>query len=192
MEIHHTTYFIHGYSVGSDHSPVQIELNIENGEVRKSTFKMNISHLQGEICDTLSECWNKLLGDTSFFSKIRYISRMYRQESKKIARGNKREELDTRANLEIAVANLHEDIYNADKQREVNVMRQVLDGIETRKTRGAAIKARVKWQKLGDKCSAKFFKSVWQKNPNALMTELKVNHGRIFTRQEDLQKMCYE
>ena len=140
MEIHHTAYFIHGYSVGSDHSPVQIELNIENGEVRKSTFKWNISHLQGEICDTLSECWNKLLGDTSFFSKIRYISRVYRQESKKIARGNKREELDTRANLEIAVANLHEDIYNADKQREVNVLRQVLDGIETRKTRGLQLK----------------------------------------------------
>ena len=192
LEIHHTAYFIHGYSVGSDHSPVQIELNIENGEVRKSTFKWNISHLQGEICDTLSECWNKLLGDTSFFSKIRYISRVYRQESKKIARGNKREELDTRANLEITVANLHEDIYNANKQREVNELRQTLDGIETRKASGAAIRARVKWQKLGDKCSAEFFKSVRQKIPNALMTELKNNHGRIFTRQEDLQKICYE
>ena len=50
----------------------------------------------------------------------------------------------------------------------------------------------MKWQKLGDKCSAKFFKSVWQKNPNAFMTELKDNHRRIFTRQEDLQNMCYE
>ena len=80
----------------------------------------------------LSECWNKLPRDASFFSKIRYISKVYRQVNKKIARGNKREELDIRANLEITIANLHEDIYNANKQGEVNVLRQVLDGIETK------------------------------------------------------------
>ena len=115
--------------------------------------------------------------DASFVSKIRYISKVYRQISKKIARGNKREELDIRANLKIVVTNLHEDIYNADKQGEVNELRQTSYGIETKNARGAAIRARVKWQKLGDKCSAEFFKSVWQKNPNALITELKDNHG---------------
>ena len=45
LEIYHTTYVTHDYSVGSDHLPVQLEINIGNGEVRKSTFKWNISHL---------------------------------------------------------------------------------------------------------------------------------------------------
>ena len=130
--------------------------------------------------------------DASFFSKIRYISRIYRQVSKKIARENKNEELDTRANLEIVVANLHEDIYNTYKQKKINDLRQTLDGTETRKARGTAIRARMKWQKVGDKCSAEFFKFVRQKNPNVLMTEFKDNHGRIFTRQEDLENICYK
>ena len=77
LEIYHTAYFIHGYSVGSDHSPVQLEISIGNGEVRKSTFKWNITHLHGETCDILSECWNKLPRDASFFSNIRYISKVY-------------------------------------------------------------------------------------------------------------------
>ena len=45
LETYHTAYFIHGYSVGSDHSPVQVEISIGNGEVRKSIFKWNITHL---------------------------------------------------------------------------------------------------------------------------------------------------
>jgi hypothetical protein len=32
-------YFIHGYSVGSDHSPVQLEIAIGDEGVRKSAYK---------------------------------------------------------------------------------------------------------------------------------------------------------
>ena len=39
LKIHHTAYFIHDYSVGSDHSPVQLKICIGNGEARKSTIK---------------------------------------------------------------------------------------------------------------------------------------------------------
>ena len=35
----HSSYFIHGYSVGSDHSPVELEVTIGQGEVRRSTYK---------------------------------------------------------------------------------------------------------------------------------------------------------
>lgn len=37
--MHHMTYYIHGYPVGSDHSLVQLELSIGSMEVRKSMFK---------------------------------------------------------------------------------------------------------------------------------------------------------
>jgi exonuclease III len=49
LDINHTAYFIHGYMVGSDHSPVQIEVSIGSGEVRKTTYKWNVSHLK-EFC----------------------------------------------------------------------------------------------------------------------------------------------
>lgn len=39
MDIKKMAYYIHGYSVGSDHSPVQIEICIGSGEVRRAAFK---------------------------------------------------------------------------------------------------------------------------------------------------------
>lgn len=77
-----------------------------------------------------------------------------------MAKKHKREELYARANLETATARLHEDSYNEDKQREVNKYKNIIEGIEDRKARGAKIRARIKWQKVGDKCSGDFFKSV--------------------------------
>jgi hypothetical protein len=41
-------------------------------------------------------------------------------------------------------------------QGEVDQYRRTIEEIETWKARGASIRSRVKWQKVGDKC-AKFF-----------------------------------
>ena len=120
LKIHHTSYFIHGHSVGSDHSPVQIEIGIGDGELRKSTYKWNVDHLKDEACELLKECWKKLPEANSFFSKLRHISKVFRQFSKRKAREYKKKELDTRAKLEVAVATLHEDVYNIDKQGVVS------------------------------------------------------------------------
>ena len=46
LGINHKAYFIHGYPVGSDHVPVQIELHIGSREISKSTFKWNVTHLK--------------------------------------------------------------------------------------------------------------------------------------------------
>ena len=59
-----------------------------------------------------------------------------------------------------------------------------------RKARGATIRSRVKWQKVGDKCTAEFFRSVRQKKSQAIISELKAKHGRSFTRKEDLGEIC--
>ena len=67
-----------------------------------------------------------------------------------------------------------------------------MEEIETRKARGATIRARVKWQQVGDKCSAEFFKSVRQKNSQSIISELRDEHGRCFTRKEDLDKICLD
>lgn len=105
---------------------------------------------------------------------------------------NKKKELYARANLERATARLHEDIHNEVKQGEVNKYRGIVEGIEDRKARGATIRARVKWQKIGDKCSGEFFKSVRQKNTQAIIFELRDNKGRSFNRREDLETICLD
>ena len=78
MEISHKAYFIHGYPVGSDHAPVQLESNIGSGETRKLAFKWNIAHLKGETTTKLHEIWERLPRDAAFFSILRHITRFYR------------------------------------------------------------------------------------------------------------------
>ena len=68
----------------------------------------------------LKEKWDSLPSDALFFSRLRYISIFYRKLSKHIAKEHKMAELNTRENPEIATTNLHDDIYNVNKQGEVN------------------------------------------------------------------------
>lgn len=49
---------------------------------------------------------------------------------------HKREELYARANLETTTAKLHEDIYDINKQGEVNKYKSIIEGIEIRKEKG--------------------------------------------------------
>lgn len=169
------TYFIHGYLVGLDHSPVQMELCIGRSEARKSAFLRNVAHLKGENVAKLSEKWISLPKDMSFLYKLRHITRYYRQYSKQKVKENRWEEFSTKAKLEVATTSLHDDIYNVEKQGEVNQLENILKDIEIRKAKGAAIKSRVKWKKVGDKCSCEFFKLVRQKNTQSIILELQDN-----------------
>ena len=51
------------------------------------------------------------------------------------------------------------------------------------------VRSRVKWQKVGNKCTAEFFKSVRQKNSQAVISELKDNNGRLFTKRECMLRL---
>ena len=104
--------------------------------MRTSTLKWNVTHLDGEISDLLSDKWAELPTQASFFSKLRIISRIYRQVSKRKAREMRKLELDTKVKLEIATAKLHEDAYNIVKQGEVSQLYDTLGGIKTHKVRG--------------------------------------------------------
>lgn len=110
LDIIQTAYFIHGYAVWSDHAPVQIEVKIGSGETWKIAFKWNVSYLTGEFLGQLKEKWVGLPTNATFFFKLRHISRLYRQFSKNKAKEHKREELNARANLEVATAKLHDNI----------------------------------------------------------------------------------
>ena len=82
--------------------------------------------------------------DANFFHKLRNISRFYRQACKQKTKKNRRLELDTKAKLEVAIANLHEDVNSFEKQGKVNRLKNIIDSIETRKAIGTAIRSRVK------------------------------------------------
>ena len=192
LNIRIATYFIHRYAVGSDHAPVHIEVNIGSREERKGAFKWNTTHLKGELREKLEERWVSLPEGANFFFKLRNISRFYRQACKQKTKENRRMELDTKAKLEVAMANLHKDVNSFEKQGEVNRLKNTIDSIETRKVIGAAIRSRVKWQQVGDRCSKEFFKSVRQKNTHMVITELKDKHGKSFTKKEDLDRICLD
>lgn len=63
--------------------------------------------------------------------------------------------------------------------------------METKKVRGAAIRSRVKWQNVDDKCSTKLFKTVRQNNTQAIISKL-WDKQRSFTKKEDLEKICLD
>lgn len=68
-------------------------------------------------------------------------------------------ELDLRTKLEVAIATPHEDAYNSVKQGEISRISTAIDELENRKAKGETIRTKVKWQIVGDKYSAEFFKS---------------------------------
>lgn len=192
LRIHQKKYFIHGYKVGLDHTLVQIEISFGKKEARNMAFKWNVSYLRGEIIDLLEERWKRCPNDASFFYKLRHITRLYRQISKQKARDFKKKKLDTGADLEKATAEMHEDVYNEAQQGEVSRLKHKLDELKTRKARGVAIRSRVKWQKVGDKCTSEFFKSVRQKNSQSIILVLKDSHGKSFMKREDLEKIVFD
>ena len=128
-----TSYYIHGYSVGSDHFPVQLEVAIGQGEARKSAYKWNVAHLKGDIRDKLQEMWTNIPLDASFLLKLQNITRYYRQFTKFKALENRRIKLNAKAKLEVATANLHNDIYNINLQREVSHFKSILEEVEMKK-----------------------------------------------------------
>ena len=113
-----------------------MELRIRSGETRKTAFKWNVTYLKGEFSSKIKEKWEGLPANAIFFFKLRHISRLYRQLSKNKAKEHKRIELNARANLEVATAKLHDDIYNEELQGVTNMHKRTLEEIETRKTRG--------------------------------------------------------
>ena len=54
----------------------------------------------------------------------------------------------------MTIALLHEDTHDPVKQRDVSRSSMAMDEIENRKARGATIRAKIKWQVVGNKCSA--------------------------------------
>ena len=78
LRIYHMAYYSHEYTVGSDHSSIQMEICIGNSEVRRLAFKWNIGHMKGEISNWLKEIWTSFPAQASFFYKLRVVSKLFR------------------------------------------------------------------------------------------------------------------
>lgn len=141
------------------------------------------------MANQVCHMWANLSPESIFFSKLRKASRLYRILSIQKAKEFRKEELDRRANLENALARLHEDVYNVFKQGEVREIKNALEGVESWKAKGDIFRVRMKWNKVGNKCSAEFFNSVKHKHRSVVITELQDSHGRSFTKREDLDEI---
>ena len=95
------------------------------------------------MSDVFGQRWTSIQDNTFFFYKLRYIQKFYKYYSKTNDKEYRKLELDTKANLELATATLHEDFYNVDKQEEVNQLMRAMKEIETKKARRATIRSRV-------------------------------------------------
>lgn len=183
-------YYINGYSVGSDHSPVQTKINIGKVGLRRMSFKWNTSHLSEDLIYELRTHWDRLLDDAFFSVKLRYITRFFRQYSKHWARENKKEELDIKAKLKIASAKLHEDMYNVATQGEVSELSKALENIEI-KMRGGSHWVQSQLETSGWQMTAEFFKSIKQKNTKTIISKLKESRGQRYTKREYLEWICH-
>ena len=65
----------------------------------KFAFKWNVAHLQWNVGNQHMDKWVVLPEENSFFSKLKHVSRFYRELCKDKARESKKEELDLRAKL---------------------------------------------------------------------------------------------
>jgi hypothetical protein len=71
--------------------------------------------------------WVSLPRETLFLHKMRHITRFYKQFNKQKTKEHKMEELNAMASLEIATTRLQEDIYNVEKQGEVNQYKSAIE-----------------------------------------------------------------
>lgn len=84
-------------------------------------------YLKGELLENLREKWDNIPKEAFFFISSCSHSCFSLRFSKQKAKKYKRMELNTRAKLEIAITNLHEDIYNKQKKGNVNQLRWTIE-----------------------------------------------------------------
>lgn len=74
-----TCYTILGNSLGSDHTPVKLELSIGREERRPTAFKWNAYYLKdSSLIIEIKNTWLSLPCGMPFFKKLRHIARLYR------------------------------------------------------------------------------------------------------------------
>lgn len=54
------------------------------------------------------------------------------------------------------------------------------------------MKSRIGWNDVGNKCLVEFFKLIRQNNASFISIKFQYNHGRVFTKKENLDRICYE
>jgi hypothetical protein len=82
--------------------------------------------------------------EATFFYKLRNIGRFYRQASKQKKMVNRKIQVDILAKLKIAMAKLHENINNFEKQGKLNKLNEIIENIKIRRAKGAVLRSRVK------------------------------------------------
>lgn len=72
------------------------------------------------------------------------------------------------------------------------MLRDNMSEIETKQAKESAIRARVRWKQVGDKCRKQFFQDVRKKNANVVIQKLKNTRGEVAIKHNNLENICFE
>jgi hypothetical protein len=135
----------------------------------------------------ITATWTQQRPNLPFLSKMKTVSRFYRDFCKKKALSLRAEESTARSNFEAASLQLNNSPNDLLLQQQHSLARQSLQTIETRKLEGKRLRSRIRWKFQGDMIFAEFFKAVWEKSTSTAFTGLKDPAHNLVTDSREIR-----
>jgi hypothetical protein len=152
-------YSIRANTGWPNYYPLEIVLELGEGQQRRSRFKMSYLWLN-EARTSLEQTWRQLPTHTPFFAKMKALTRTYRRICKRKAQEARAEEGELRRQLESSTASLQDPSNDLDVQCHHRQIQQQLQNLEARKVKGKHIRSHIRWKAKGDLATAEFFRAV--------------------------------
>jgi hypothetical protein len=155
-----------------------MQLELGNSVVRKSRWHMSSQWLE-EAREGIIAAWHQCRLDAPFLSKLKAVSKFYRNFCKRKAHLLRAEEATAHRNFEAASLQLNLSPGDPLQQQRHGHLRQALQNLESRKVEGKRIRSRIRWNFKGDRLSTEFFKAVREKSTATALTGIKDPAGTL-------------
>jgi hypothetical protein len=169
----------------SDHRPMELEVQLENGSTRVSRWKMSAACLN-EVKEEVAHLYRAQPATATFFKKIKTVTHFYRSMCKKKAMDGRVAKAEMWTQLAQATSELDKQLEDPAAQQRQGENHQQLQMFETKKVAGRRLRARLRWNLRGDRVTKEFFRGVWEKSAYSIITQLRAADGRVVSDQEGL------
>jgi hypothetical protein len=133
--------------------------------------------------------WHQLRPGLPFLTKLKAISRFYRNFCKKKALLFRAKEAAARHSFEAASLQLNLSPGDPQLQQQHGLMCQTLQNIESRKVEGQRLRSRIRWKFKGDMISTEFFKVVREKSTATAITGITDPSGAMVTNSSGINRL---
>ena len=187
-----TEYLIKGDCYHSDHLPVLCSVQLQLVPKRNSAYKMSSLYLKNpEVAYRVKRIWNQN-PRSGFTAKLRRVVKFYRNFCVAKAGAFRAEELGLRQVVADATAELHNEPEDELLQERLGEAGEKLKLVEQRQAEGQRIRSRVKWKRVGDACTAEFFRASKAHSGASNITSLEDEDGSLHSDQQGLERICTE